>query len=131
MFVPIEKMDKSWEMLIMNKVDEVIQLYKDLCNRYDSAKDFFTKEEIHLLIEHEEHLRAEIMELRAKNAKLNKTLKTFPDFFAYEREYEKLKAENAKLRYLLQNALPHIECINIEQSNLITEIGKTLEGETE
>jgi len=54
------------------KVDEVLQLYKEQLNRHDSAKDFFTKEEIHLLIEHEESLRAKIMELGAENARLKR-----------------------------------------------------------
>jgi len=75
------------------KVDEVIQLYKEQLNRHDSEKDFFTKEEIHLLIEHEESLRAKIMELEAENARLKEKLdkyivveqilnKAIPEFLA-------------------------------------------------
>ncbi len=37
-----------------------------------------------------------------------------------------LEAENEKLRKLLQDALPHIECKNNSQSGLITEIGELL-----
>ncbi len=44
-----------------------------------------------------------------------------------EKEIKELKTENKKLRELLQDALPHIECKNNSQSGLITEIGEFLE----
>ena len=47
----------------MNNADEVIQLYKEQLNICDSAKGFFTKEDIRLLVEHEENLIAEIVKL--------------------------------------------------------------------
>jgi len=46
---------------------------------------------------------------------------------------EELKAKDAdieRLRQLLKDALPHIECKNASQSGLITEIGQVLEGKT-
>ncbi len=46
--------------------------------------------------------------------------------FSSERIKE-LEAENKRLRELLQDALPHIECKNNSQSGLITEIGEYLQ----
>jgi len=43
-------------------------------------------------------------------------------------EVGKLQAKNERLRKLLSDTLPHIECVNNSQSSLITEIGEALKG---
>jgi len=39
---------------------------------------------------------SDLIKKQAENEKLNKILKQFPDYFAYEREYNKLKAKNKR-----------------------------------
>ena len=51
-----------------------ISYYKDRLNQQDSSKSFFTPEELRLLIEHAEHLKAEIDRLTAELAELKDEL---------------------------------------------------------
>lgn len=48
--------------------------------------------------------RKKVHDLREENEKLKNTLRKFPDYFAYEREYDKLEVENKRLRELLKDA---------------------------
>lgn len=43
-------------------------------------------------------------------------------------DYTSVQAENTRLKELLGEVLPHVECVNPIQSQLITEIGEYLEA---
>ena len=81
------------------------------------------------------YTKTEFDKLRAENTKFKAIFKKFPDYFAYEREYKKLEAENAKLNKIRLKAYEacstgsqgaELECIN-----LCDEFDKALKGKTD